>query len=164
MGSGSDSGHPFWIFDLLRRPAHGCFSNANTVFQSCFMSTTNSTSLWGLRPGPGRVCRNAIAGRRRIRVRRRCNGGPATPNRRTFARRRVFEHLIVAVRVAERHDWPAAADADLEIATGLPALSSKKSTSRLDYQDRLPLPKIPYFVLNELPITCSGGNTIHLFR
>ena len=76
------------------------------------------------------------------------------PQPRTGAAVRPFEHLEVAVGVAERGDRPPT-DVQL-MPTGLPALSSMKSISGSRTSTGLPS-RTSYFVLMLLPTTCSGG-------
>ena len=106
--SGTSSQPPF-----SRRPRHiRHFPGGKIAFQSFFMSTTVQPCALASSK-PCRACRSWIAGRRRIRARRRCG-----ERCRQSARRRPprpLQHLQVAVGIAEGEDRPApdeAIDAD----------------------------------------------------
>jgi len=76
------------------------------------------------RPTPCRACRCATSGRRPTPARHRCDA--RSRQARAVAGGRVLQHLVIAVRVAEREDRPASdetvdADRDLpERPTGKP--------------------------------------------
>ena len=95
-----------FMFDAF--PSYGW--NANTLFQSFFMSTTVQPALRRLVERLVELADVRLRGRRRIRARRRC--GARAPMKRAPAPAAVHcEHLQVAVGVAEGEDRPAADEA-----------------------------------------------------